>query len=106
MAITVDRTTYKDKSIITFHINKLPSSRFETPYYTGDYIDTKTLWLLGRFDGNPAYCFLGKLDEVRISNIIRPYRPYKKINLHAASQAQLFVDFYNPFVPDDRTIGL
>ena len=72
VAVTADRTTYADTDIVTFYINGAFSSRHQPPACTS--ASEEPAWIMGRFDGNYERQFLGKLDELRLSNVVRTYR--------------------------------
>jgi len=75
VAITVDRTSDPNNDTIKFYINGQLSSTHVTPYPGGAPND-EDFWIMHTSDagaGADWYQYYGKLDELRISNIIRDY---------------------------------
>ena len=72
VAILIDRNTYPDKDVIRFFINGQFSSQHEVA--VGGYYDGAHDMILFNAVGNTADgAFQGKLDELRVSNILRNY---------------------------------
>ena len=72
VAVTVDRQSDPANDTITFYLNGALSSAHVTPYKGGNW-NVEPLWMMLPFTGHPAYQFYGKLDEVRISDVVREY---------------------------------
>jgi len=87
VAITVDRSGSPAEDIISFYINQALSSTHSTPHKGGNP-NSESLWIMGAFGGSSlANCFLGRLDEIRISDVIRDYAGNGTITAAEASAA-------------------
>jgi Concanavalin A-like lectin/glucanases superfamily/Calx-beta domain len=72
VAVTVDRTSDPSNDTITFFINGELSTTHITPL-TGGNPNSYPLWIMSIDGASTSYQFSGKLDELRISNILRDY---------------------------------
>ena len=93
VAITVDRSGSPAEDIITFYINDAFSSAHTTPLKGGNP-NAESLWIMGASGGaGLANCFRGKLDELRISDVIREYAGSGTITAAEASPGSMNVSY-------------
>ena len=71
VAITVDNTSVERKAIIKFFIDGVLSTEFFHDFFNDDANYGYDLTILGPPGGHPYNGFRGRLDELRISDIIR-----------------------------------
>ena len=96
LAVTVDRTSEADTDTVRFFHNGVFTVEYRAPrlgYYT--YRD-KHVYIMGRYGQYSRHSFIGYLDELRISNCIRPYGGFPGVGANHPQKQKSKEKFISP----------